>query len=263
MKEIIPKIFKLETENERNEFFDGLWSTDLFKALVKSKHPVISMIRENYIKYPRYYYNMQNRDQERAAFTSWYNVLSLKNYENKYIQDLYYFHELMHISTMTYESHLDFTSWSLKMRNNEILASMNSEVFIYFYSPEYRKHTFKEEIWADRFLNNPYYLNLGKTNLTQLAIELTAKRTEAYDKPKDPVEDILSYFRKFSHLYYDVWKDHYKELESVLNAFYKGSVAEYEEYLRKNQSPNHILFEERVEEHHQNYLKHNNSRPHY
>ena len=263
MKEILPKIYKLETMKERADFFDARFVTKEFKQFIESGHPVIKNIRDSYIMYPRYFYNMQDKDLERAAFTSWYNVLSLKTYENQYIQDLYYFHELTHIATMSYEPELDFTSWCLKMRNNEVLASMNSEVFIYFYIPEYRQYTFKEEIWADRFLSRDHYTNMAKNNIAQLSIELTAKRTEAYDNPKDKVEQVLKDFRQFSFLYYNVWKDHYKELETVLKDFYKGNEAGYEEWLKANQSDKGILFEERVKLHQENYNSRNKNRPHY
>ena len=263
MKEIIPKIYKLETQEERLNFFENLWSTDLFKIFIRSENPVVQMIKRNYIKYPRYYYYMQDRDKERAAFTSWYNVLSLKKYENSYIQDLYYFHELTHIATMTYEPDLDFKSWCIKMRNNEVLASMNSEVLIYFYIPEYRQYTFKEEIWVDRFLNKDYYKSLANQDLAQLAIDLTSKRANAYENPKDAVEQILSDFRQFSHLYYNVWKKHYVELETVLRNFYKGDVVGFETFLQKNQSKSGILFKDKVEKHQKNYIKRNKLRPNY
>lgn len=263
MIEIMPKIFKLETYKERAQFFDNLWVTPEFKAFAESGHPVMQMVKDSYVKHPRYFYHMQDMVLERAAFTSWYNVLSLKKYSNPYIQDLYYFHELIHISTMTYEPELDFTSWSLKMRNNEVLASMNSEVFVYFYIPEYRQHTFPEEIWADRFLKREHYVNMAKHNLAQLAIELTAKRTEAYDTPKDEVERILSSFRSFSHLYYKVWESSYQELETVLKDFYKGNVTGFEDYLRKNQDPSGTLFLDKVKTHQRNYEEKKNFRPQY
>lgn len=263
MKQITDTIFKLETIEERSNFFDSLFVTEEFKTLISQNHHAIKMIKDNYIKYPRYYYHMKDKDLERAAFTSWYNVLSLKKYQNPYIQDLYYFHELTHISTMPYQPELNFSQWCTKMRNNEVLASMNSEVLIYFFMPNYRQHTFSEEIWADRFLNNSYYLKMAQDNPHQLAIELTTKRLEAYDNPQDKVEEILKDFRQFSFLYYNVWQDQYKEVEQVLKDFYLGDEFKYEEMLRFYQSPSGILFEDKVQEHHENYVSRNKLRPHY
>lgn len=263
MKEICKGIFKLETEQERSDFFDNLFFSSFFKDSLKNKDCFIIEIRNKFIKYPRYFYHMQDKNLERAAFTSWYNVLSLKTYANKYIQDLYYLHELTHITTMPYLKDLNFNDWCNKMRENEVLASLESEVFIYFRFPELRKYTFQETIWADQFLENDQPIKKFNDNFPKYQLEIIQLREKAYTKPKDNVEEVLKKFRDFSFLFYKVWEKDYNHIESTLDEFYKGNTQSLEELLLKNQNNNGILFYEKVHQHYQNYLNNNNIRPHY
>jgi len=206
---------------------------------------------------------MQDKNVERAAFTSWYNVLSIKKYQNKYIQDLYYLHELTHITSMPYFKGLSFDDWCNKMRGNEVVASLESEVFIYFRFPELRKHTFKEEIWADRFLENKNLIKQFNTNNHECICEIMKLREKAYAKPCDNVESVLKKFRDFSFLFYKVWENDYNKIESALYDFHSGDTKSLEDLFLANQSIKGILFYDKVYQHYQNYLNNNNIRPHY
>lgn len=257
-KEISDKLYKLESINEREEFFDNIWSSPVFKS--KKAQFFLTNIKNNFIKFPRYYYQMQDQELERAAFTSWYNVLSLKDYKNPYIKDLYYLHELSHIATMPYNPQLNFLEWSLKMRENEVMASMLTEVFIYFEFPELRKHTMNHEIWVDRYLREPF-INM---NNTMRFMTLMTERHNAYLNPKDIVEQELHFFKKFSHLFYKVWKNDFKKIEEAVSHLKKtGNEVVYEDFLKSNLSKNNILFEDKIKIHYQNYIKNKFKRDNY
>jgi hypothetical protein len=197
---------------------------------------------------------MQNQELERPAFTSWYQVLSLKKYDNLYIHDLYLLHELTHICTMPYVKNLTFDRWQNKMRENEVYASLISEVLIYFENIDIRKYTFKEEIWADNFFTDEN-IEAYKKAPCDFYNFLKDERDIAYSHPRNKVEQTLFNFKKFSFLFYDVWKSDYEIIESShIDIFGTDS---YDHFLSDNLSENNVLFEKLVKKHYENYIKHN------
>ena len=90
---------------------------------------------------------------ERYHFTSWMGAIQLREYDNPYIQDLYYLHEFWHLMTMPYEPEITFAQWHTKMCENEAEAAFYTEVQTHLNRPDLRKDAFDFEIWADRFLD--------------------------------------------------------------------------------------------------------------
>lgn len=261
MIEIIPKIFKLETPEERQQFFHSVWKTTEFKEAAQNENSLIGSLIKEYCKYPRYYYQMQNQVLERAAFTSWYNVLSLKKYNNSYINDLYLLHELTHICSMPYNPKLSWEEWQSKMRENEVWASLVSEVFIYFEMPKLRSKTFSHSIWVDLFLDKDEFKNLPTSELYQKFLPI---RLKAYVEPRNDLEQELGKYKKFSFLFYQEWKDFYAEIErQIINLKINNNDEAFEIFLKTNQSKSGILFEERVVSHQRNYEKLNAIREEY
>jgi hypothetical protein len=261
---IINKINKLETIEERCSFFDSLWKTEEFKLMSKDSTSLVGKLKSPFCSLTRYFYNMQDKDIERAAFTSWYNVLSLKQYENEYVQDLYYLHEITHICTMPYLLNISFTQWQSKMRDNEVYSSLVSEILIYFENPSLRKKTFTFPIWADQFLNDNKYKNDYFNNFNVFYDFLIKERARAYEFPVNQVEKELSRFKEFSFHFYNTWKDRYNEVESaVFNFKQDKDDKKFDLFLDKNQSINGILFEDLVKNHYSNYINFGFSRPHY
>lgn len=254
MKKIKNIIFKLETKEERSNFFKEVWKTEMFRNEIYRQGSHISFLYNEFISKNRYYYNMQDQHLERAAFTSWYQVLSLKKYENDYIHDLYLVHELTHICTMPYKKEYSFNEWQKKMRENEVYASVISEALMYFELPELRKNTFKEEIWVDRFLNQ----KIEKTNLLEFLIK---EREKSYNNPKDDIEKLLAKFKEFSYKYYKVWEYNYKVIEENVSIFFNTD--HYDYFLERNLSSNNILFESLVKKHYKNYTDNNFIRQEY
>lgn len=260
----INKINKLETVEERSIFFDNLWKTDDFKKMSKNDSSLVGKLKTPFCSMTRYYYNMQNKEIERAAFTSWYNVLSLKQYENDYVHDLYLLHELTHICSMPYFVNINFSQWQSKMRENEVFASLVSEVLIYFENHSLRSKTFSFPIWADQFLCNEEYKNKFKNNLADFYSFLIKQRAIAYESPTNKVEKELSRFKEFSFHFYNTWKNDYNKIEeSVYNLKKDKNDKKFDDFLRNNQSPNGILFEDLVKTHYNNYINLGFSRPHY
>lgn len=255
-------IYKLETRLERDSFFRGVWKTDLFKKLANDPESLVGSIREKYCDHVRYYYHMQNKDLERSAFTSWYSILSLKNYENDYIHDLYVLHELTHQATMPYVEGLTFAEWQDKMIKNEVEASLISEVFFYLENPDVRSKTFKFEIWADQFLTKEY-IESYHINKSVVQSEILAKRISLYDNPQNKVEEELANFKKFSYHFYNVWKRDFNKIESNVLRLKTGDHEAYDLFLLSNIGREGILFEDLIRKHYANYLKFNFKRPHY
>lgn len=260
MKQILPKIYKLETEQERKNFFLNLWQTQMFKKASTNPESLVGGLLGRYSMNVRYYYEMQDKELERSAFTSWYNVLSLKDYDNRYIHDLYLLHELTHICSMPYQVNLGFGEWQSKMRENEVWASFVSEVLIYFEIPELRQHSFGNKIWVDKFLSVEQYKNKSAQELYSLMLPL---RQKAYIEPADLVEKELADFKKFSFLFYSVWEKDYNTIEEQVVNLKAGKEKEFEDFLEKNLGSGGILFEDKIKGHYQNYIKLNNIKPHY
>lgn len=260
MKEILPRINKLETREERKDFFLSLWQTQMFKKASLEPNSLVGGLIDRFSEYPRYIYQMQNKELERAAFTSWYNVLSLKEYDNRYIHDLYLLHELTHICSMPYQTDLSFGEWQSKMRENEVWASLVSEVLIYFELPDLRPHSFGNKIWVDKFLKTNSFKNKSAQELYALMLPL---RQKAYIEPSDKVEQELAEFKKFSFLFYNVWEKDFNTVEAKVLELKNGKESEFEEFLTKNMGSSGILFEDKIHEHYENYVRLNNLKPHY
>ncbi len=150
---------QLELIVERKKVMDHLhklWKSEPFKNAMKDSYSFIYKFCQKVSDYPIIFFQYTDYKIERPHFSAWFNAIPYRHYDNPVQSDLYYFHELYHRNTLKYfPFHLgdfDFFSWMEKMKNNEIEASIYSEVLIYFILPELRPQSFKDEIWADRFL---------------------------------------------------------------------------------------------------------------
>ena len=110
---------------------------------------------------PRIFFDMHEETMEMVHFSSWFHAIQHRYYyTNDILHDLYYHHEFFHLISMTYRNDYSFIDWKKKMDSNEFWASLESEVLIYFYMPQLRDLSFKNELWVDRFLNDKYYADL-------------------------------------------------------------------------------------------------------
>ena len=92
---------------------------------------------------------------ERAHFCSWWGVTMNRTYDNPAIEDLYRLHEMFHAAFMPYFPGIGFDAFHRKMEDNELKASVCSEIRVYFELPHLREIAFPHPIYADRFLSDP------------------------------------------------------------------------------------------------------------
>lgn len=140
-------IIALHNKDDVYSFISGLWKTELFK---NSKY--IKSWTDKASQFPMSFAEMTNEELEYPHFGTWFGVTYLREYDNPIISDLYYLHEIVHSSLLTFDPEIIFTAWYRKMNQIEFLASLETEGYVYIEMPELRDVSFKDEIWADRFL---------------------------------------------------------------------------------------------------------------
>lgn len=201
----------LSTFEERNDFIKNLWITREFQD--KLQLPEFKQLIHDFCKYPRFVGEYSDSKIEHAHFYSWFNILIIRQYANPYIQDLYYLHELKHITTLTYDSKVDFISWKNKMVENELHSSLLSEVQIYDLIPELRSKTFNFPIWSDEIKSeirlNPDYLR--------------SYRKQAMSSPRSPIEMTLARYDISNMEWSLIWKNKYRDVELMMSRFYRAS----------------------------------------
>lgn len=90
---------------------------------------------------------------ERQMFSVWFaHAIGRRNYENPVLHDLYLLHDLLHAYTFIDAPGDTPSRWRARMRANEIMVSLETEVLVYARCPSLRAHSFPHPVWADRFL---------------------------------------------------------------------------------------------------------------
>lgn len=213
----------LKTKEEITDFCRNLWSTKEFQDSFNSKG-YIGELCELFASRPRIVIEMSDSSLEHPHFYSWLNILSKRTYKNPYIQDLYYLHEIYHMSTMIYDPTLNYEQWSSKMIENELMASLNSEVLVYKHLP-IREKSFSFPIWFDSLADEDFKDTLA----------LAQKRVYAMNNPKNKVEDQLSSYREGNELWVEIWRDAYPEVEGkVRDLILSGDTDSFLSWIKKN-----------------------------
>ena len=151
---------RLTTKEEIHEYVGSLWRTSHFKKSHEVEKGYIRGIVEDLAERPVVFFDMNQPSIEWSQFTTWMGAYALRpDYDNDTVHDLYYLHEFVHGATMEYDPDLSFTAWHRKMCENEMLASMHSEAYVYFMLEGLRAQSFDFEIWADRYLAKPGLLH--------------------------------------------------------------------------------------------------------
>jgi hypothetical protein len=174
--------------------------------------------------YPIWFYT-PSHPTERSHFTSFFRHLAIRNYDNPNINDMYYLHELTHMLGMTegdtsYENFCEVTSfedWYKAMNRVEFRASLMSEVLIYLNYGSLRPKTFKMEIWVDRFLNNPTFMDLPIDR--QEFIVRTERMKAMLNVPNDENEVIIHKYHSQNRKWAEVWNPQFLEVCCYMNEF--------------------------------------------
>jgi hypothetical protein len=163
-------LISLATKSDIHDFVGDLWKSEPFRESYRSRGYVYDQV-ERFAYLPRLFAEASNDRLERAHFSTWWNVIMLRDdYTNPIIHDLYYLHEMAHAATMPYVPRIGRAAFDEKMQRNELEASVLSEIAVYFDMPGLRQNSFDHNIYADRFLDNRSMRQLWKTN-REVALE--------------------------------------------------------------------------------------------
>lgn len=142
----------IHPEDLKKFLFENIWSSDIFKNLHMTSGSIIDLLIKKIDDAPIFFYEMSDEKLERNNLTSFMRFVAYRKYNNPYISDLYYFHEFMHLATYKRPEGLSFEEWQANMSENELLASLYSEAFIYILCPSLIGKTFSN-LWVSRFIN--------------------------------------------------------------------------------------------------------------
>lgn len=228
MKDLV----SLTTRKEVHDFVRSLFKSDSFQESYDSKGFIYEQV-DRFAYMPRFFAETSNDELERAHFSTWWNVIILREYDNPYIQDLYYLHEMAHAATMPYtEQAPGRAAFDEKMQRNELEASVLSEIAVYFELPELRKRSFDHAIYADQFLEVPHYHRLWEHNkVVALETMRTARRDIMVGRNENDLDLAERWIRKFAEqnaAYSVVWSERYHEVEEQMAVFQSVAMVDRE-----------------------------------
>ncbi len=216
-------LITLVSENEIHDFVSQLWKSDIFRASYEKRGFIYDQV-QRFAWLPRFFCEMSCDHLERAHFSTWWNVITIRDdYDNPIIHDLYYLHEMAHAASMPYIGGLGRAAFDEKMQRNELEASVLSEITVYFELEGLRETSFPYEIYADRFLQDRDLVGLWITN-PALATEKirTIRRDVMTSKPIHLMDDREKWIRRFTEqnaAYSITWADSYDDVEQQMEAF--------------------------------------------
>ena len=130
-------------------FWKTRWKTDAFRALIDDPRTGYAAALEHVATRPWWLVDA-TQAYERRHFSVWFaNTLINRTYANPFIEDLYYWHDLLHGLTFVQSAGVSENQWRLNMRANEISVSLETEVQIYWRKENLRIQSFEHPIWHD------------------------------------------------------------------------------------------------------------------
>jgi hypothetical protein len=207
----------------------SLWKTELFRKSHVTGKFIGDVIRQ-FSLIPRGFCQTSNDSMERAHFCTWWNVhMTRDDYTNPFIEDLYRLHEIYHAATMPYIPGIGYEAFHRKMEENELKASVASEIRIYFELPELRAEAFKYPIYADRFLIRKDMQQLWREN-RELAIETLQelRRDVMFSKAEHEMDFAERWIRRFTvqnRQWSTIWYEHYDTVETHVWRLYQTTLS--------------------------------------
>lgn len=221
------------TPEELRTRLAGMWKTDLFKAEAADPNSFIGKIIERAAHYPTFMYDISdvpadakqdNHKLEWAHFYAWMGGVAKRTYDNPAINDLALLHELYHKGFMTHGENLSFEAFRRKQWDNELEASVTSELEIYFRNPEFRALSFKQEIFADRFLHDPQFMQRWNNDPVRTREFIRERRRDAMHQPdpNDQVQYWIHNFAKQNEAWALTWSHRYDMVETAVSAMHRA-----------------------------------------
>ncbi len=194
----------------------NLWQTEDFKRLQMTENSMVNIIINEIKDQTIGFYNFTDEKKERFHMTLWFNHIAVREYDNPYIHDLYLFHELYHIANLPKKVIHNFEEWREAMWENELKASLSTEVFIYYWHPELRQHTFSDEIWYDLLLEQYGTVEIKENNVEVARLDYLPEvfqniyeRRVAVRNGKDPENKHEKWFSKYNN--YKSWFERWRK----------------------------------------------------
>lgn len=211
-----------ETQKDVTQAVRDLWRSEQFLRSHDEEGGFVQRVVKEFARFPRLFCTLTDSSIERSHFLTWMGVLPRRSeYENDAISDLYYFHEIAHLATMPYARDLPFERFAQKMADNEMTASLMSEVYVYFAMPELRALTFDFEIWADAYLAQEELHALAKDDYSAFEDYFESERLRAMHSPKegDKSEALIAKYATLNEQWASTWRENYNEVETRMVAF--------------------------------------------
>lgn len=212
------------------EYVQYHWQTDVFRRLHAMRGSYVQNFVDLFAAKPRLFYDMDDSELERNHFTVWMNAIQRRDgYTNPYLEDMYNLHEMVHTIDMKYDSRSNHFDWSVRSLINELKATIETEVVVYFAMPELREKTFPFEIWADRFLQNKVLLSdKYRTNQEFYAADpdglrnaLLKKRWDIRHRPTsgDEIEEMIYGYVARNDEWDRIWAECFPEIDGHMEDF--------------------------------------------
>jgi len=187
----------LRSSEEAERFVHGLWQSDLFR-----RSEYVAKWVQRFAKHPTVFAEMSNLDLETPHFGTYFGMTYLRSYDAPAVSDLYYLHEIVHAALLHYEPGALFTSWYRKMASIEFSASLETEGYVYLRIPGLREISFKDEIWADRFLGGQRRLGEGIFDI----IRQDRYKAMQHPDPMDWCEQQISAYARQNFEWAAMWR---------------------------------------------------------
>lgn len=207
-------------------FTRDLWRSEFFRRSHDSGGLVHKTV-EQFSGLPRFFFPVTH-EAENPHFSAWWGGIQIREYDNPAIHDLYYLHEIWHAGSMVYLPGMEFANFQRKMIDNELEASVVSEMIIYYEIPELRRVTFPYEIFVDRFLfpdgadgdPDPVGLDRWRRNPDLLLASLKLRRRNVMmaQNPNSD-DDVEFWIQRYTHqneMWAHLWYARYDMVEAAM-----------------------------------------------
>lgn len=207
----------LSEKDDIHGYMEHIWRTPEFQRSHAERGFVFQVVEE-FASLPRFFFDISDEKVEPSHFSSWWGGIQKRVYDNPAIQDLYYIHELSHAGTMIHLPGLEYKNFSNKMFENELLASVRSEIQVYFELPTLREKSFPHEIFADRFLQDPKTQDRWSYEPKHLVQELSLIRRNVMTSqtPRDLQEYWIHKYAYQNDAWASIWFDRYNQIETAM-----------------------------------------------